>query len=73
MADEVKFRIERVQNVTYLDEARNVVDGFQVTFRLLDFDEVRTVNIPTDDPVDVETSALLAVERREELARLGIE
>jgi len=71
MADEVKFRIERVQNVTYLDEARNVVDGFQVTFRMLDFDEVRTVNVPTDDPIDIETAALLAVERREALASLG--
>ena len=71
MADEVKFRIERVQNVTYLDEARNVVDGFQVTFRMLDFDEVRTVNVPTDDPIDIEAAALLAVERREALASLG--
>ena len=71
MADEVKFRIERVQNITYLDEARNVVDGFQVTFRMLDFDEVRTVNVPTDDPIDIETAALLAVERREALASLG--
>jgi len=71
MADEVKFRIERVQNVTYLDEARNVVDGFQVTFRMLDFDEVRTVNVPTDDPIDIESAALLAVERREALASLG--
>jgi len=71
MADEVKFRIERVQNVTYLDEARNVVDGFQVTFRMLDFDEVRTVNVPTDDPIDIEGAALLAVERREALASLG--
>ena len=71
MADEVKFRIERVQNITYLDEARNVVDGFQVTFRMLDFDEVRTVNVPTDDPIDIEAAALLAVERREALASLG--
>jgi len=71
MADEVKFRIERVQNVTYLDEARNVVDGFQVTFRMLDFDEVRTVNVPTDDPIEIEAAALLAVERREALASLG--
>ena len=71
MADEVKFRIERVQNITYLDEARNVVDGFQVTFRMLDFDEVRTVNVPTDDPIDIESAALLAVERREALASLG--
>ena len=71
MADQPKFRIERVQNVTYLDEARNVVDGFQVTFRMLDFDEVRTVNVPTDDPIDIEAAALLAVERREALAALG--
>ncbi len=70
MNDEKKYVVESVKNFPYLDQADEIVDGFKIRIRLVDFDEIRFLNLPNDDPETIRLACELIVENREKTAAL---
>ena len=51
------YTVDRTAPTTYLDKSGKVVNGFQVTVTLSDFDEVHLINVPTLDKATVKVEA----------------
>lgn len=71
MADEREWVVERTADTVYLDEGNNPIQGFEVTIRLIEFDELHTLNVPNIRAETVETVANTLLEQRQTLADLG--
>ena len=68
---EQTYIIERTQNTTYLDDAQTVVDGYVIRLRLVNFDEVHQLRVPSLDPKTVKAAANKLVAQRAALDDLG--
>ncbi len=64
------FKIITTRTKSYINEAGQVVNGFEVTFRLLTFNETHTVNVPSLSKTVVETAILTIVADRKNIATL---
>ncbi len=71
MANEQEFAVERTTDTVYLDEGNNPVQGFDVQIRLIEFDELHTLNVPNLRADTVEAAAKRLLEERRALAKLG--
>ena len=71
MADEREFTVERTSDTVYLDEGNNPIQGFEVTIRLIQFDELHTLNVPNIREETVEAAATRLLAQRQILAKLG--
>ena len=71
MADEREFAIERTTSTVYLDEGNNPVTGFEISIRLIEFDEIHSLNVPNLREETVEAAANTLLEQRQILAKLG--
>lgn len=71
MADEREFVIERTTSTVYLDEGNNPVTGFEITVRLIAFDEIHSLNVPNLGLETVKAAATRLLEARQALADLG--
>jgi len=66
------YKIERVQDTTYLDpRGGQVVSGFAVTFTALALDETHTVDVPSNDPKVVDERVRAEIAKLEALHKLG--
>ena len=65
------YVIERLEDATYLDGGGKVRQGFAVTFRIAEFDETHTVNMPSNNPVEIDKRIREEIARRQALAKLG--
>lgn len=64
------FSITNSEPWTYLDELRNPVNGFRVTFVLTAYGEAHSVNVRTLDPVGVAKAIKVISDQRDALAKL---
>ena len=71
MADEREFVIERTTSTVYLDEGNNPVTGFEISVRLIEFDEIHSLNVPNLRLETVEAAATKLLAERQALADLG--
>lgn len=71
MAEEKLYQIEHVQDTTYIDDARDVVEGKRIRYRILDLNEVHHTNVPTMSPQVVKAKLEAEVEERMSLEELG--
>lgn len=71
MADEREWVVERTTDTVYLDEGNNPISGFEVTIRLIAFDELHNLNVPNIRLETVEAAANQLLEKRQALADLG--
>ena len=71
MAEHQEFAVERTTDTVYLDEGNNPIQGFQVQIRLIDFEELHTINVPNLRADTVTAAAEIILEDRKALANLG--
>lgn len=72
MPGEREFVVERTTDTVYLDEGNNPIQGFQVQIRLIEFEELHSINVPNLRPATVEAAAKLLLADRQALADLGL-
>jgi len=70
MVDGKEFAVESVINYPYLDQGNEMIDGFMVRVRLIDFDEIRSFKIKSDDPELIKAKCLEIVTKRKQIAVL---
>lgn len=68
MAD---FAIENTQNTLYLDKGGQPVNGYRIRVRLLQWDELHDINVPSMDPQVVAEAIQKLIAQRQALADLG--
>lgn len=68
MAD---FQIENTQNTLYLDKGGQPVNGYRIRVRLLQWDELHDINVPSLDPPIVAAAVQKLIEQRTALDNLG--
>lgn len=64
------FSITNSEPWTYLDELRNPVNGFRVTFVLTAYGEAHSVNVRTLDAATVKKAITVIADQRDALAKL---
>ena len=72
MAEDRKFVVERTTDTVYLDEGNNPIQGFQIQIRLIEFEELHSINVPNLKPDTVEAAAKNLLADRQALADLGV-
>ncbi len=65
------YSVTHTEPWTYLNELRNPVQGFRVTFNILPVNEVHTAYVPTLDAPVVKAAIETQVKQREALMALG--
>ena len=70
MADGINYVVEGVKDTTYLHQADQVVEGVIVRVRLVDYDEVRSVKVKSDDPELIRAACEELVKKRQQIAAL---
>ncbi len=65
-----EFKISTTRTKSYINEAGQVVNGFEVTFRLLTFNETHTINVPSLNQTVVENAIKAIVADRKNLSTL---
>ena len=71
MAEEREFVVERTTDTVYLDEGNNPISGFTVTVRLIEFNELHSLDLPNLRAETVKAAAENLLEDRRSLADLG--
>lgn len=72
MAEDRKFVVERTTDTVYLDEGNNPIQGFLIQVRLIEFEELHSINVPNLKLDTVEAAAINLLEDRQALADLGL-
>ena len=65
------YRIERVEDATYLDGGGKVRQGYAVTFVIIELDESHTINVETSNPQAIDQRIREEIKRRVEIGKLG--
>ena len=71
MPENKKYQIEKSSTTTYLDENDNVVSGYALKVRFIEFDELHEINVPDMQPENVKLILDRAVADREAIRDLG--
>lgn len=71
MVDEKKYQIEKTLTTTYLGENDQVISGFTLRVRLIEFDELHEINVPDLSPENVSLKIDQVVKDREAVRDLG--
>ena len=65
------YEITTVEDSTYLEGGTKVVRGFAVTFRILDLGEVHTIEVPANNPVEIDKRIRAEIEKFRKIRALG--
>jgi len=65
------YTITLTQPQTYLDNAGQPVNGFRVDFTIAEFDEGHSINVPKQDPAEIDRRIKALIADRKKLASLG--
>ena len=65
------YEIITTEDSTYLEGGTRVVKGFAVTFRIPDLGEVHTIDVPANNPVEIDKRIKAEVEKYRKLRTLG--
>lgn len=71
MVDSKKYQIEKTLTTTYLGENDQVISGFTLRVRLIEFDELHEINVPDLSPENVSLIIDQVVKDREAVRDLG--
>jgi len=71
MTEGKKYQIEKTTTTTYLGENDQVVSGYSLKVRFLDFDELHEINVPDMTPENVKLILDRSVADREAVRDLG--
>ena len=71
MTEQKKYQIEKTTTTTYLGENDNVISGFSLKVRFIEFDELHEINVPDMQPENVKSFLDQAVSDREKIRDLG--
>lgn len=62
------YMVLGTQPYSYIDDLNRVVNGYRVTFKIIEFDEIATVDAPSLAPEIVKPKILEIVKNRKALA-----
>ena len=65
-----EFTVLATQPWTYLDPTNRVVNGFRVFFRIVQFDEVHEIMVPSLAPEVVKAAISRVVKERTDLSKI---
>ncbi len=65
------YHITRVTDQLYIDEGAQPVNGFAVTFEVAELNQVHTINVPHNNPVEIDTRIRQEIAKYQQIARLG--
>jgi hypothetical protein len=64
------FKILSTQTRTYIDEGGSVVNGYRVTYRILEFQEVHYIDVPSLNKATVAAAIQNVINDRKDLSTL---
>jgi hypothetical protein len=65
------YEIITTEDSTYLEGGTRVVKGFAITFRIPELGEVHTIDVPANNPQEIDRRIKIEVEKYKKLRTLG--
>ncbi len=65
------YEIITTEDSTYPEGGTRVVKGFAVTFRIPELGEVHTIDVPANNPIEIDRRIKAEVEKYKKLRTLG--